>query len=300
MKLPKTLLIALCCTVLIGCKGKVDYTEYFTGYDDRISYIVEGYQMHWDGFSPENLELSYIYKYESPSGAFVKYDLDGDGTEDLLMGDQFENGDYQIYDIFTFDKTTGDIIHLFCGGERDWCIVNRDGVIVETGSNSADDSFTKYYVLKKLKLKKVKPVTIDPLALKMDKFINYTGIVSPEMKVIVDNEGYVGRYLDENDTSYHGVIQDEYWIEKEKAHIETVKACDGRGFLSLKVPGKEFVYSSYDTNADVIGTMIYEDGYVPEVYNCLGYVKGWFMVDIDGKVGFIREELVNWDAVNSF
>jgi len=99
-------------------KSKKDDSEYFCGYDDRISYIVEGYQMHWEGFSPENLELSYIYRYESPYGGFVKYDLDGDGTEELLMGDQFENGNYQIYDIFTFDKTTGDIIHLFCGGER--------------------------------------------------------------------------------------------------------------------------------------------------------------------------------------
>jgi len=157
-------------------KPKVDYTEYFCGYDDRISFIVEGYQSHWDGFSPEDLELSNIYKYESPYGGFAKTDLDGDGTEELLLGDQFENGDYQIYDIFTFDKTTGDIIHLFCGGERNWCTFNGSGVIIETGSNSADDSFTKYYVIKNLKLKKLgrnQPVTKDIFIPNLDKFINY-------------------------------------------------------------------------------------------------------------------------------
>lgn len=155
-------------------KSKQDYTECFCGYDDRISFIVEGYQMHWEGFSPEDLELSYIYKYESPCGGFAKYDLDGDGTEELLMGDQFENGDYQIYDIFTFDKKTGNIIHLFCGGERNWCTFNGSGVIIETGSNSADDSFSNCYVLKNLKLKKLgrnQPVTQDLLILNLDKFI---------------------------------------------------------------------------------------------------------------------------------
>jgi len=365
-------------------KSRHDYTEYFTGYDDRISYIVEGYQMHWEGFSPENLDLSYIYSYESPYGGFVKYDLDGDGTEELLMGDQFENGDYQIYDIFTFDKSTGNIIHLFCGGERNWCTMNGSGVIIETGSISAEDSFTKYYVLKDLKLKKLKrnqPITKDILVLDMDKFINYaippcggyteqheltdedialfrnvmgeslfsplsvaTQVVAglnyrfwcryddgcedspahcsitiyqplqgepaitniadgnggPEMKVIIDDTGTMGRYISENETSYIGEIQDEYQIEKDKASTTIVKACEGRGILTLKDPGKKSAFELPDAKAEVIGTLIHEEGYIPEVYNCLGYIKGWFLAEIDGKTGFIQEEFVIWDAVNSF
>jgi len=376
---------------ITACGTHIDYSEEFTGYDDRISYIVEGYIMHWDGFAPENLELSYIYKYESPNGGFVKYDLDGDGTEELLMGDQFENGDYQIYDIFTFDKSTGDIIHLFCGGERDWCTLNGSGVIIETGSNSAIESITQYYILKNLKLKKIdggKAVTNDLLPLKMDKFINYvqpeqkqeplcgghteqrdlsmedlelfrsvlgedvftplsvaTQVVAgmnyrfwcryddgsvdapgycyitifrplqgnpvlsavrdesgsgPEMMIIVDNEGMIGRYVGEDETSYHGEIQDDYWVEKDKAHIETVKAVDGRGILSLKEPGKKPAYSLPDVTSEVAGTLIHEEGYVPETYRCLGYLKGWFLADLNGVAGFIQEDLVAWDAVNSF
>jgi len=369
-------------------KSKQDYTEHFCGYDDRISFIVEGYQMHWNGFSPEDLELSGIYKYESPYGGFVKYDLDGDGTEELLMGDQFEDGGYQIYDIFTFDKTTGDIIHLFCGGERNWCTFNGSGVIIETGANSADDSFTNYYSIKNLKLKKLgrnQPITKDILVLNLEKFLNYakpqkeilcgayteqrelsdedlalfrklmgetpcsplsvaTQVVAglnyrfwciydngtenspghcfitiyqplqgepvilkvqdcsggPEMKVIVDNEGNVGRYIGENETSYQGERQDSYWIGKDKAHIETIKACDGQGILTLKNPGSKPVFNRPDTNSSVVGTMIHEQGYVPEAYHCLGYIRGWFLADIDGKSGFIQEELVDWDSINTF
>lgn len=363
-----------------------DYSEYFTGYDDRISFIVEGYQMHWEGFSPENLELSYIYKYESPCGGFAKHDLDGDGVEELLLGDQFENGDYQIYDIFTFNKSTGDIIHLFCGGERDWCTFNGSGVIIETGSNSADDSFTNCYVIKNLKLKKLgkrQPVTQDLLALDMDRFINYakpemlcggytqqhelseedlvvfrnvlgdgsftplsvaTQVVAglnyrfwcryddksadspghcfitiyrslqgelslsaiqdedggPEAKVIIDDKGNVGRYIGENDTAYQGEIQDTYWIEKENAKTETVSAREGQGILTLKDPGRKPAFSCPDTNAAIIGHMLHEQGYVPEVYRCLGYIKGWFLADLDGKSGFIQESLASWDPINSF
>jgi len=367
---------------------KHDYSEYFTGYDDRISFIVEGYQMHWDGFSPENLELSYIYKYESPYGGFVKYDLDGDGTDELIMGDQFENGIYQIYDIFTFDKTSGDIIHLFCGGERNWCSLNGSGVIIETCSNSADESSINYYVLKNLKLKKLgknQAITKDILVLNLDKFIYYaqprketlcggytelhelsdddmhlfhkimgetfftplsvaTQVVAglnfrfwcrydnitadspshcfitiykplqgnpvisgiqnedggPEMNVIIDTDGTIGRYIGENENSYHGEIQDDYWISKDKARIDTIKACEGQGILTLKDNGKKPIFSRPDTKSDIVGELIHEPGYVPEVYRCLGYITGWYLVDFEGNSGFVKEEFVNWDAINTF
>jgi len=122
----------------------------------------------------------------------------------------------------------------------------------------------------------------------------------PEMKVIVDNEGNIGRYIGENGTSYQGEIQDSYWVEKDKAKTETMKACEGQGILTLKDTGKKPVFSRPDTKSDAVGTMIHEQGYVPEVYRCLGYIRGWFLADVDGISGFIQEGLVNWDAINTF
>ena len=120
------------------------------------------------------------------------------------------------------------------------------------------------------------------------------------MKVIIDDNGDVGRYIDEDETSYHGEIQDDYRVEKSKAHTDVVKACEGQGILTLKVPGKRPVFKLPDANTDTVGSMIHEEGFIPETYRCLGYIKGWFLVDVDGKAGFIREELVNWDAINTF
>lgn len=122
----------------------------------------------------------------------------------------------------------------------------------------------------------------------------------PEMKVIIDSEGNVGRYIGENETSYQGETQDSYRIEKEKAHIDTMKACEGEGILTLKDTGKKPVFSRPDTESDTVGIIIHEQGYVPETYRCLGYIKGWFLADVDGIPGFIREELVNWDPINTF
>lgn len=122
----------------------------------------------------------------------------------------------------------------------------------------------------------------------------------PEMKVIIDSEGNVGRYIGENETSYQGETQDFYWIEKDKARTEIMKACEGEGILTLKDTGTKPVFTRPDTQSDVAGTMIHEEGYVPEVYRCLGYTRGWFLADVDGKSGFIQEDLVNWDAINTF
>jgi len=53
-------------------------------------------------------------------------------------------------------------------------------------------------------------------------------------------------------------------------------------------------------DSGAVGTMVYEEGYVPEVYKCLGYISGWFLTEIDGQTGYIQEDLVTWDAVNTF
>lgn len=120
----------------------------FAGYGDILTFVSQGFKSHWEESDPADQGLSPVYRYCSPAGGYCLIDLSGDGVQELLLGDFFEEtGDYQVYDIFTQDLVTGEVIHLFCGGERDWCQFNGDLVACETGSNSADDSFQRYYRL---------------------------------------------------------------------------------------------------------------------------------------------------------
>ena len=157
-----------------ACSNAVNQDD-FTGYDDIISYVVEGYQSGWEGMTPEEMALSNVYCYCSPYGGFAKKDIDGDGVEELMLGDCPEAVTYQIYDIMKYDMKTGNVEHLFKGGERDWCVINTDGILIEKGSSSAFDSFTKYYEIDGLRMKEIndKTASEDLMQIDFEKFADY-------------------------------------------------------------------------------------------------------------------------------
>lgn len=146
-------LVFSACGTHLSKEEVIDYGE--IGYSDIVSYIVVGYQTHWEDMDPSEMNLSPVYTYCSPYAGFTKKDIDSDGYDELLIGDQFEDGSYALYDIYCFNKKDTSLIHLASGGERDTFIITGTGVIVETGSNSADDSFTKGYRIHKDKLKEL-------------------------------------------------------------------------------------------------------------------------------------------------
>ncbi len=39
---------------------------------------------------------------------------------------------------------------------------------------------------------------------------------------------------------------------------------------------------------------------VPETFPCLGKVNGWYKIRINGKVGYVREDLAEWDGICTF
>ena len=155
----KSLLLGASFLMLTGCGSHltkeqvIDYGE--IGYSDIVSYIVVGYQTNWEDMDPKEMNLSPVYTYSSKYAGFMKKDIDSDGYDELLIGDQFEDGSYVLYDIYCFNKKDASLVHLASGGERDTFIITGTGVIVETGSNSADDSFTKGYRIHKDKLEEV-------------------------------------------------------------------------------------------------------------------------------------------------
>ena len=151
----KLLFILLAVIALTGCgnnrnNGKTSSAEDMVengkiGYADIVSFLVQGFHCRWEGMSPEERGLSPVYSYNSPYAGYTIKDIDGNGIDELLIGDMFENGDYFLYDIYTINPKDGTIIHLADGGERDRFKINGNGVIIEEGSNSAFDSFQKGY-----------------------------------------------------------------------------------------------------------------------------------------------------------
>ena len=120
----------------------------------------------------------------------------------------------------------------------------------------------------------------------------------PFAKVLVsDRDGSVmGYFLGTENDSYRALLQDEYFIPKDDAHPEIWKASDGKGYVSLTDPGTLDIHESPDAKSPVTGTLTYEDGFCPDVYECLGYSKGWFHI----AEGYVEEASVQWDAINTF
>ena len=288
--------------ILAGCSAGAsrDFSEYREmAYSDIISPLVIGFSTHWTEFSPDESALSNVYGYESPYTAFAQADIDSDGSPELLIGDAFDDGAYQLYDIFTFDPKTLTPVHLLCGSERDSFVINGSGIIVETGSNSAFDSFTKYYRIEKSGLKEIEgPITDDLMALKFDKVLRY---VAPSMYVAVGTGGETaGQLIKTFDDGYLVEVQDTVRISKEGVDIQFWSAYDGKGVVFPASPGSYPVFSAGSADSGILGQIIYESGIVPEAYPCKGYIPGWLKIGFNGTEGFVHESDFSWDFESRF
>lgn len=122
----------------------------------------------------------------------------------------------------------------------------------------------------------------------------------PEMKMVVDDHGVIGRYVSESEDAYVCSTQDDFSVPRSEARVEVWRASSGQGVLYMKDFGKVPVYAEPDFGSIVIGKMVYVEGYVPEVYPCLGYGDGWFLTEIGGLEGFVHEDFVTWDGMDTF
>ena len=122
---------------------------------------------------------------------------------------------------------------------------------------------------------------------------------SPRKKVIITKDGMIARYVGEDEKSYIGEIQDDFIVPKEDAIVETWYACDGKGVISLSEEGAKPAYAAPDSLSATVGELRFERGYCPETYRCKGYRDGWFAIEMDGNTGYIREDLVCWDIMDT-
>ena len=125
------------------------------------------------------------------------------------------------------------------------------------------------------------------------------------MKMVVDKHGEaVGRYVKTNKTTYAIGVQDDVEVPIKGHRVVTFSAKDGQGIIyrDQSRTGNINVRKRPSTDAPVVAKIADTTalGYVPDCYDCLGKVNGWYKIRIDGKTGFVRSDLVEWDGMCTF
>ncbi|MBO4821180.1 MAG: SH3 domain-containing protein [Prevotella sp.] len=122
------------------------------------------------------------------------------------------------------------------------------------------------------------------------------------MKMVVDSKGeVVGRLVRINADTYTVDVQDSYDVPKAGNRVVTYSAANGQG-ICYRHPdrrGNINVRKGPSTKTAVIAK-IPDDDYLPECYPCLGKSNGWYKIRIDGKIGYVRQDLAQWDGMCTF
>ena len=120
------------------------------------------------------------------------------------------------------------------------------------------------------------------------------------MKMVVDNRGnLVGRYVQTNQTSYTVSVHDDIEVPKLGHKIVEYSAKNGQGIV-YTLRKNVNVRTQPNTNSPVLYQITCKEGEVPNTYPCLGKVKEWYKIQIRGKEGYVRHDLVEWDGMDTF
>lgn len=122
---------------------------------------------------------------------------------------------------------------------------------------------------------------------------------SQSMKMVVDANGNpVGRYLGTKGNSYSVECGDDFEVPQAGHKIVEFEAAKGQGVVVGKNFGTVNVRTTPSTQGDIVGKMVYEQGELPPTYPCLGKENGWYKIDMEGKTGYVREDLVDWEGMD--
>jgi uncharacterized protein YgiM (DUF1202 family) len=123
------------------------------------------------------------------------------------------------------------------------------------------------------------------------------------MKVVLDKKGDVlGRYVRTNATTYTVSVQDDYDVPKAGNRVVTFRAVNGEGIVYRHPDrkGNINVRKGPSIKSAVVAKITDPGDYLPDPYDCLGKVNGWYKIRIDGKIGYVRGDLLCWDAICTF
>ena len=120
------------------------------------------------------------------------------------------------------------------------------------------------------------------------------------MKMVLDNTGnVVGRYVRTNENTYTVSVQDDFEVPKMGHKVVVFSAADKQGVLYTKRTHVN-IRQQPTTESPVVTQISYKKGSVPETYPCIGKVNDWYKIRVKGKEGYVRQDLVEWDGMNSF
>ena len=132
---------------------------------------------------------------------------------------------------------------------------------------------------------------------------NYHGIIPASvdtMLMVIDRQGEVlGRWGSTNASTYTVVVQDDVEIPKIGNKIVTFRAKDGKGVLYTKRTHVN-IRQLPDLNSVVLCQISNNADGIPETYPCLGKTDEWYKINVHGKIGYVRHDLVEWDGMDTF
>jgi len=122
------------------------------------------------------------------------------------------------------------------------------------------------------------------------------------MKMVLDDQGnVVGRYVSTNsDGTYTIDVQDTGTVPMKGHHVQIFTPENGQGVVYSIKEGNVNVRKQPTTDSAVVGKIRDEEGDVPMTYPCLGKEGEWFKILFNGIEGYVREDLVAWDGMDTF
>lgn len=129
-------------------------------------------------------------------------------------------------------------------------------------------------------------------------------------RVVIEKNGDISQYCADSGDSYLVVAQDYGLVKKSESHIEEYSAENGQGVLIINddIAKQANVREKPTTKSSVITTISYHQYEIPDIFPCLGLVETtdedktfmWYKTEIDGKIGYIRQDLMHWDSVGFY
>ena len=117
--------------------------------------------------------------------------------------------------------------------------------------------------------------------------------------VVVDRYGnIVGIYVATNEETYTACSQDVFEVPKNGHHLITISAENGEGYLMYNKD--VIVRKEPSVSSKPVGQIEYWEGYINDPIPCLGYEKGWYKVEVNGEIGYVSEDDVEWISINTF